>query len=537
MRAPGLFVAAAAVAAAFGAAVADAHATGTTAPPVVPRELGSLVEETHALIRVGSGPAAAGVRRALRRERGQLVSERLGVWRVPAAAAAGLLPRLALTGAIVDFEPDRARRRLDHLAAGDPLLPHQWWLVRVGADRVEPPGPGVPITVVDGGVDIAHPELAGRPETAVLNEQTILGRNDWHGTAVASVVGAPANGVGIVGVYPQARLNVWDASPAARQELTTADVIRGIDAAAALGRGVINLSLGGASRSRLEELAVINAFEGGSIVVAASGNERQLGNRPSFPASLPHVLTVGATDADDRLAPFSSSSPGMDLVAPGVAVPAAMPLAFVPSGFAAVDGTSFAAPIVSGAVAWIWTQRPELEKTQVFELVRRSARALAPDGRNPDTGFGLLDLPNALTAPAPAVDPLEPNDDFPQVIPRRMFAAGKAPLTRPGAGRRVVEARLDVTVDPRDVYRVWAPARHRVVVRLAGPGSVTLRFGGPTAIRNTSRHAPRRLEIVNRRPRGEFVYVVAAIRADALPTHAAYRLDITTGRAPAPARR
>jgi hypothetical protein len=74
-------------------------------------------------------------------------------------------------------------------------------------------------------------------------------------------------------------------------------------------------------------------------------------------------------------------------------------------------------------------------------------------------------------------------------------------------------------------------------VRLTGPGSVSLRFAGATAIRNASRLAPRQLELVNRRPRGEFVYVTAQIRADAVPSHAAYRLDITTGRAPAPARR
>jgi hypothetical protein len=515
---------------------AEARAADASAPPLVPRELASLTEETHALVRLARD-APPPARQALRRAGGELVAERLGVWRLPAPAAGRLAPALALSGAAIDFEPDRKRQRLDHLAAGDPLLPQQWWIERVGADRVEPPGPGVPVTVIDGGVDFTHPEFAERPDTAALNEQTIVGRNDWHGTAVASVVGAPANGIGIVGIYPQARLFSWDASPGPAQQLTTADVIRGIDAAAALGRGVINLSLGGAARSRLEELAVLNAYERGAIVVAASGNERQLGNRPSFPASLPHVLTVGATGTDDRLAPFSSSSPGMDLVAPGIAVPAAIPLVFAPGGFAAVDGTSFSAPIVAGAVAWIWTQRPELEKTQVFELVRRSARDLAPPGRNPDTGFGLLDLPRALGAPAPAVDPLEPNDDLSQVIPGRMFPAGKPPLTRPGAGNRVLNARLDVTVDPRDVYRVWAPAGHRVVVRLTGPGTVSLRFAGATAIRNTSRLAPRRFEIVNRRPRGEFVYVTAEIRTDALPTHAAYRLDLTTGRAPAPAPR
>jgi subtilisin family serine protease len=513
----------------FAAAAGNAHAV--EAPPLVPRDPASLSERPHALVQVESSDRGTSAAGALRRAGGSLVSEELGIWRVPGTAAARLLPALALADAIRDAEPDHPRRALDHLAAGDPLLPQQWWLPHIGADQVEPPGPGVPVTVVDGGLDLTHPEFAGRPHTTALNEQSIRFPNDFHGTAVASVIAAPANGVGLVGVYPQAALYSWDASPFGR-ELTTADVIRGINAAATLGRGVINLSLGGAARSRLEELAIVNAFERGAITVAASGNERERGNRPSFPAALPHVLTVGAVDGAARLVPFSSSSPGMDLVAPGVSIPVAAPLALVPSGFAAVDGTSFAAPLVSGALAWVWTVRPELDKTQVFELMRRSATDLAPAGRNADTGFGLLNIPRALTMPAPAVDPFEPNDTLDQVIPGRLFRDGKPPVTRPGVGRNIVNARLDVTVDPRDVYRVWAPARSRVVVRLTGPGTVELRYAGATAIRNASRLAPRQFEMVNRQPAGAWVYVTALIRPAALPTHATYRLDVTTGPAP-----
>ena len=513
----------------FALAAPAAHAA---APPLVPRDLTPLAGESHALLQIAAGPREAAAVEALRRAGAARVSDSLGVWRLPSAVAARLAPALALDGALLDVEPDYPRAPLDHLGAGDPLLPQQWWIGRIGADRVEPPGPGVPLTIVDGGVDTGHPEFAERPDTSALNPQTIVTQSDFHGTAVASVAAAPANGVGIVGVYPRARLLLWDASPA--RNLTTANIVQGIEAAARLGRGVVNLSLGGVFPSRIEELAVMHAYDRGVLVVAASGNERQQGARPSYPASYPHVLTVGAVDAADRLASFSSPSPGMDLVAPGVSIAAALPTALEPSGYAPVDGTSFAAPLVAGAAAWVWTQRPDLDKTQLFELMRRSARPLAP-ARNPDTGFGLLDVPRALTMPPPPRDPFEPNDTLDQVIPGRHFATGRPGLTRPGVGRNVVNARLDVTDDPRDVWRVWVPRNGRVLVTLTGPQAVELRWAGPTAVRRQSRLAPRRLELVNRTAAGQWTYVTALIRPAAQPSHAAYRLTLAT--TPAPARR
>jgi hypothetical protein len=512
-----------------------ALAADRSAPPLVPRDLSPLAEESHSLLQLAPGAISAAAAGLLRRNGGELVSARLRIWRLPSPAARRLVPRLALAAAIRDAEPDHARRVVDHLTAGDPLLPSQWWIGRIGADRAEPPGAGVPVTVIDSGVDLSHAEFAGRPDTFPLNSQTVQGRSDFHGTSVASVAAAPANGVGVVGVYPRAALRLWDASPSG--SLSASAVIRGIDAAAAAGPGIINLSLGGTARSRLEEQAVLRAFQEGSVLVAASGNDREQHLRPSFPASLPHVLTVGAIDPDDRLASFSSPSAGMDVVAPGVAIPIAVPLATSPSGFIVESGTSFATPIVAGAAAWVWTQRRDLEKTQLHELMRRSAVALQPGGRNADTGFGVLDIPRALTLAAPPIDPQEPNDQLEHVIPGRFFAAGKPPVTRPGSGRTLVNARLDGVDDPSDVYRVWAPAGGRVVVTLSGPATVRLRYSGPSTIRGTSRVGPRRLELVNRLRQGRFVYVTAFVAPATSRASAAYRLGITTGRAPAPARR
>src|SRR5581483_6725689 len=122
-----------------------------------------------------------------------------------------------------------------------PLVPSEWWLSHVGADRAEPPGPGVPITIVDSGVDPTHPEFAGRPNTTFLNAQSVTGPAEYHGTIVASLAAAPANGVGIEGLYPQAALQVYDASPSGRG-IGDNDAIAGILAAAARCPGVISLS-------------------------------------------------------------------------------------------------------------------------------------------------------------------------------------------------------------------------------------------------------------------------------------------------------
>jgi subtilisin family serine protease len=287
----------------------------------------------------------------------------------------------------------------------------------------------------------------------VLGAQSLADtRTEFHGTAVSSIVGAQENGVGVVGVYPQAVVRSGDV-----RQLTVSQVIGALDAAIRAGPSVINMSFG-VPYSRLFEDLVLTAFGAGSIVVAAAGNERQQGNTAASPANLNHVLTIAATDRQDRPTTFSTASLGVDLAAPGVDIPAAVPTAFSQSGYSLMAGTSFSAPIVAGATAWVWTVRPQLDNTQVFDLMRYSARDVPPEGFDRDTGFGLLSIPNALTTQAPSRDPNEPNDDIRQVRARGLFPAAAAPVTAPNRPRATLRARLDVTEDPEDVYRVFVPA-------------------------------------------------------------------------------
>ena len=178
----------------------------------------------------------------------------------------------------------------------DPLVGTEWWREAIGVAGLTPPGPGKPITIVDSGVDVAHPEFAGRSSIVTLNEQEPAPLGGVHGTAVASLIGAPADDVGMVGIYPEALLQTWDAARGAGTALQTSDIVAGVLAAANQGPGVINLSLG-AERSALPiQQAIETAIRKGMLVVAAAGNDGDIGSPLSFPASLPHVLTAAATD-------------------------------------------------------------------------------------------------------------------------------------------------------------------------------------------------------------------------------------------------
>jgi subtilisin family serine protease len=364
-------------------------------------------------------------------------------------------------------------------AGGEPLADQEWWLSHIGADQVAPPGPGVPLTIIDSGVDASHPEFAGRPDTTYLNDQTVTGREEYHGTAVASIAAAPANGTGMIGVYPQAVLQSFDASPAG----TVLDVlaVAGIQAAAQHCPGVINLSFGSTRKDPALADAILTAFHQGCLVVAASGNAGEQGSPLTYPAAYPHVLTVGASDQTDHVASFSTNSPGLDLAAPGVDIVGAVPLWRSASGYLpGLAGTSFAAPIVSAAAAWVWTVRPSLDVTQLMDVLRSSARDIAPPGFDTASGYGLLNIPAALTAPASPPDPNEPNDDIAQVAPGRLFALGDPSLTTSQKPSARISARIEDTKDPRDVYRIWVPAHQIVRAAVVSGGSdATARIWGP----------------------------------------------------------
>jgi hypothetical protein len=346
-------------------------------------------------------------------------------------------------------------------ATDEPLQSSEWWRADVRVDGLTPPGPGVPVTIVDSGVDFAHQEFVGRPDLIALNNQEPAPIGGVHGTAVASVIGASANGIGLLGLYPTATIRTYDASLGDGTRLPSSDIAAGIVAAAAAGRSVINLSLGGNSPDAAIESAVAQAVRTGSLVVAASGNSGQEGNPLSYPGASPHVLTVAATDRNDQVASFSSKSPFVDISAPGVDIPVATAL---DNSYAPESGTSFSSPMVAAAAAWLWTVRPTLDASQVAEILRRSARDIGVPGYDVASGYGILDLTAALATATPISDPGEPNDDQASAltVTTQLKPSGRA------------SGRVAAFDDPRDDLRIWLPKGKRLTVTASAGSNVVL---------------------------------------------------------------
>jgi hypothetical protein len=493
--------------------------------------LAALADYRFSLLGLEAEPAAE---RLVTEAGGTIVSPELHIWRVPSATAVRLVPQLRRSGALRFAEEDGPVFRQGHLS--DPLAAPTigWHHYRVGADRAEPPGPGMPITIIDSGLDVTHMEFSARPNTVLLNPQYIEGGSDgYHGTIVTSTAAAPTDAKGAVGIYPQSALRAYDV-----ELLSESTIVQGISRAVAAGRSVINLSLGGDEPSRSIYEATVNAFGRGSIVVAAAGNERLLDNPPIYPAGFPHVLTVGSTNQTDQPSQFSSTSPAVDLAAPGEQIPWQHPTD--PAVYGTATGTSFAAPQVAAATAWVWTVRGTLEKTQIFDVMRLSARDVDAPGPDVRTGLGVLDIPAALTRPAPPIDPLEPNDDIDHVKAHGIFQAAARPLTAPGRRRATYRARLHSSEDPHDVYRVWIPARREVSMTIRPNANVDAAVWAPRTRnvleRGAARHRdlvasgarpggrPEILRIENETRRGYYAYL------DAFPAQgvrsAAYTLGI-----------
>lgn len=259
------------------------------------------------------------------------------------------------------------------LSADDPLFALQptaklWHLSEI--HRVAT-GRNVRVAEIDSGVELDHPDLLQRVAIArnFVDSRDSVGES--HGTAVAGIIAAGAgNGVGIVGVAPQASLMAlracWqtDGNAAVCSSFTLAKALQ-----FALDRNarVINLSLGG-PRDRLIERLLNVALSRDVVIVAASNPDVAGGG---FPASHPGVLAVGADNEQDLPAGF--------LVAPGRDIPATLP----GQRWGVVHGSSFAAAQVAGLVALLLELAPNRKPQQIREILATSETMVASPNRRP----------------------------------------------------------------------------------------------------------------------------------------------------------
>lgn len=293
--------------------------------------------------------------------------------------------------------------------SNDPLFDRQWALQRISAPqswRVTPGAPDMVVALLDTGVDASHPD---RPVN-LLTGPNLLGpglpRDDnGHGTHLAGIVAAATNnGIGVAGVAPGVGVGAVKVLNA-RGESDDAAVVRGIDWVVKAGARVVNLSLTrpGQPSPALEE-ALAAARRAGILLVAAAGNcgdgldpacHGQV-NPVQYPASLPTVLAVGATDRFDQRAPFSAYRDYVALVAPGVDIFSTCWAGEGKGLYCAKSGSSMAAATVSAVAALMLSTNIRLTPDQVTAMLLRSTIDLGPRGRDPYFGAGLINAQLAL---------------------------------------------------------------------------------------------------------------------------------------------
>lgn len=425
---------------------------------------------------VGARASAAAARIA--RAHGARPAGPAGAYVVARSRAAGLAAALRRRGALAYAQPNLLRERAG--AAPDPLDAEGWRALVVDGATAPPVRANSPlIALVDAALDPTHPEFAGSNIRTLGGEPVTVD----HGTATASVAAAPRNGFGLSGLWPDARaLNI----PAGPENITCASSAAGIEAAIGAHASVINMSYGSPAPRAAdlcvpEWAAIEDAVRHGIVPVAAAGNGRKdESNAPEYPASLPHVVTVGALAPDAHghpvAASFSNSNSEVDISAPGVGIPVAIPLSLdtadgLQDGYTLESGTSFSAPMVAAAVAWVRARRPRLRADQAAGVVIAGARDIGPKGWDARTGQGVLSVRRAVHRHAAAHDPLEPND-APFFVDGTAFPAQRALSAHghPGA----VRATVDPAEDPHDYYRVSVPAHTRLEATLKPRGRADL---------------------------------------------------------------
>ncbi len=363
--------------------------TAAAAPPTVS-------DEVILKFRAGAG---AGARRDL--------LDRLGAVRTTPLGRSGALlvrlgaPQAAASVARHSHDPDLAYIEPNYVYEAEAVpneswFSQQWALLNTGQTGGTPGAdinataawdlatglPSVVIAILDSGIDFGHPDLAANiyvnpGEVAgngldddgngyvddvhgwdFVNEDNDPQDDNGHGTFMAGIIGAEANnGQGIAGVC-------WRVSLLPLKFLgatgtgTTADAIRALDYAVALGVPITNNSWGGGPFSQALLDAITTADQAGTAFVATAGGAgRDLDVTPVYPVcyDVGNVVAVAASDHDDLL--YSASDYGdetVDLAAPGVGILTTD----IGASYRTISGTSAATAHVSGALGLILTRFP-----------------------------------------------------------------------------------------------------------------------------------------------------------------------------------
>ena len=263
-------------------------------------------------------------------------------------------------------------------------------------------GHGVKIAIIDSGCDNTHPSLqhitSGTDLTGGGKSAGWMLDPFSHGTHCAGIISArPARGSSMRGFAPAAEIHVFKTFPGGR----LSDVIGALDQCIEQGIDIVNLSVGTDEISFLVEQKIMEARQCGIACIAAAGNTggevqyparspyvlavAAIGRQSDFPMDSSHALTVkGPQTLDGTFSPdFTCYGPEVGVCAPGVAVISTVP----GGGFDAMDGTSVAAPHVTGLAAILLAHHPAFKSglgkqrsaarvEMLFEFIKQNAAAL-----------------------------------------------------------------------------------------------------------------------------------------------------------------
>jgi subtilisin family serine protease len=381
-------------------------------------------------------------------------------------------------------------------SAADPMLDQQWALATPAATGAEQAwsrssGQGVVVAVLDSGVQVDHPDLAGALWTNpgeipgngrdddndgivddvhganMLTKSNAIADDNGHGTHVAGIIAARKdNGIGGAGIAPDATIMPVKVLDSSMRGNTTALAL-GIRYAVDQGARILNVSINGdESSGLLADAVAYAASKGASVVASAGNNSRSLDAQPSYPASLPGpaVLTVAATVAGGGLAAISNFGPqSVELAAPGDHVLSTA----LGSGYEWRQGTSMAAPFVSGSLALLAAARPDLDQAALRAALLRTARrpgsltAVVAEGAL-DVGRAMISLTGSGSGPIAASEGDDASVTRLKLSVGRHARAGRRATLRWSATAAGTVLTWRVSLDGRVVAKVAADAALRV---------------------------------------------------------------------------
>lgn len=247
----------------------------------------------------------------------------------------------------------------------------------------------VKVAVIDQGVDKNHPELKGQVISSYnANDPMNQTMPDFHGTHVSGIIAAKkGNGVGGYGVNPNAKIlsyDVFDRSQGASDYNIADAILKAVHDKAK----VINMSLAGYAPSPIIEEAVKTAIKNNVTIVAAASNESI--DEPAYPASYEGVISVGSTNAKNKLSWYSNYGPTVDLVAPGEDIYAPLYDYEKKSTFEKMSGTSMASPVVAGVASLLLSKHPNLKPEQIEYILEHTAKDLGAKGYDTKYANGLV---------------------------------------------------------------------------------------------------------------------------------------------------